>query len=260
LPHQHAHRLIFLMSEAASADFLAYLNARHERARAFLEGHPAVKQALDAIWSISSTLSYVIEGGAAASARYQCGLMWHVAAQYHSQAVAHVLAGELDSALALRRMAAELARDAYVLAKKPELLDLWMRKHERVDEYRRAFKFDRSITAGEAVYRDYKFCSSYGVHGHTTALIHSRSTATTNGNALVLSVKLDERAISGLLSDSLRATLSTLVLFCEALDLKSAANPGPYLKIAELASSLQPLLGELDAMAAPIYESPVAET
>lgn len=69
--------------------------------------------------------------------------------------------------LGLTRMACELARDAIIFSKDPELEKLWFSKSSGDrKEYQKKFRFSEINSVGNALYAYFKKTSEFGVHGH----------------------------------------------------------------------------------------------
>jgi hypothetical protein len=178
--------------------------------------------------------------------RTHVGLMWQTAADYHKQSLVHMLSRELDAGFALLRMATELARDAFVIGKDESRLDLWMTREERAEEYRKAFKFDKTNSAGKYAFDLYKLSSRYGVHGHMTSLMHAKATGEKTADGKGSIINTDEKAIFSGLQIWLRAFFPIHALFCEAFHLNKAPVGEPYKIFMQLVTSLGPILEVVD--------------
>jgi len=203
---------------------------------------------IDTALLTTNTLAYdtTLDLGAKSIAKTHCGLMWQTAADYQRQSRIYILARELDTGFALLRIATELARDAYVIGKDERRLDLWLNREEQAEEYKKRFKFDQTIPEGKAAFDIYKLCSRFGVHGHTTSLLHAKSTGetTTDGNGVIMNT--DERAIFSGLQIWLRTIFPIHALFCQAFRLHKAPVGEPYRMFVQLVSALSPILEGVD--------------
>ena len=99
--------------------------------------------------------------------------MWQTVLDYQTQSVILILQHNLNTGLALLRMAAELSRDVHVIGSDEARLSLWMEKNEKRREYQKTFKFNRSLPQAQIVFDIYKLCSAFGVHGHVSNSMHS---------------------------------------------------------------------------------------
>jgi len=87
--------------------------------------------------------------------------------EYHRGATMACMRGRAGIAMALMRMACELARDVYRLVEKPDRVSLWLDRSEASAKKRReAFRFDSNHPAERHLFEAYKLFSTYGVHGH----------------------------------------------------------------------------------------------
>ena len=101
-------------------------------------------------------------------------LMLNRIRKYHWSSVFLILQKDIDAGFALLRMMAELTRDIYAIAHKPELIAVWRNREEDFRNYRNNFKFDKSHTPSCMVMDIYKIFSRYGVHGHMSTALHSK--------------------------------------------------------------------------------------
>jgi len=227
--------------------FPAYLDKRHSEVMKFLSNYSDLTIVIDTALMITHALvCEAVLHNAKSMAKTYCGLMWQTAADYHKQSLAHILARELDAGFALLRMATELSRDAYVIANNEQHLDLWMNRETRAGEYRNLFKFDQSIPGGKAAFDLYKLSSRFGIHGHNTSLMHSKSTGETVANGKLLLINSDEKAVFSGMQIWIRAIFSIHELFCNAFKLNEAPIREPYVMFIKFIESLEPILEAVD--------------
>ncbi len=234
------------MKDTEKLSFLAMIENRHEMIMDFLATYSEITVVFDSIILTVHLIAYeaTMEHGSKNLTKTHMGLMWQTAVNYYKQALEHILARELDAGFALLRMATELARDAYAIGKDESRLDLWMHREERAEEYRRAFKFDKSNPAGEIAFRIYKITSRYGVHGHMTSLLHAKKGQKTEDAKGVL-LSTDEKIIFTGLQIWLRAFFPIHALFCDSFQLNKAPVSS-YKSFMELVTSLGPIIDGVD--------------
>ncbi|RLC70157.1 MAG: hypothetical protein DRI81_19480 [Chloroflexi bacterium] len=150
------------------------LRFQHRWIREFTEEHPGV-------WDIIGSDINVIQMTQLAVG-HQPNLsmievhrlhMWQTVLNYQTQSVILILQHDLNTGLALLRMAAELSRDVHVIGSADARLSLWMEKNKKRHEYRKTFRFNRSLPQAEIVFGVYNLCSSFGVHGHVSNSMYS---------------------------------------------------------------------------------------
>lgn len=239
------------MDEETGPILPAMLDKRHREVMAFLAEYSEITTIVDTALLTINALAFgsTLQHGSESLARAHCGVMWQTAADYQKQSLIHILARELDAGFALLRMATELARDAYVIGNNNQLLQLWINREKRASEYRKKFKFNESVPGGAAAFDLYKFCSQFGVHGHTTSTMHADLTgeATTDGSGVVINT--DQRAIFSGLRIWLRAIFSIHCHFCEAFHLNRPPVGEGYSLFMEFVSSLDPFITAVDQAA-----------
>jgi len=114
-------------------------------------------------------------------------LLWQKVLHYQTQSLFLLLQCQLDAGFALLRLAAELSRDVARIADSEKMLDIWLKRENRPNDYKKHFKFLQNSPDEEAVYTVYKFASKFGVHGHQTDTMFSEIIGTIGENNSLLS-------------------------------------------------------------------------
>jgi hypothetical protein len=85
---------------------------------------------------------------------------------YHRESALLCIRKRPNVALALTRMACELARDTLIIAQNKETESIWINRETEKENYRRMFRFNESSGPEKALRNLYKITSQFGVHGH----------------------------------------------------------------------------------------------
>ena len=227
---------------------IQFLDKRQGEIKAFLIENPELAHIADSMIFVARLLSTesTLKNTQSNASKVQLGMMWQTAADYYEQSLEHILARELDAGIALLRMAVELARDAAVIGKNMELINLWKNREKEATMYRKKFKFNREDSVGDIAFGLYKISSQLGIHGHMTSLAHAEMTGekTVDGKGALF--KINEKAIYSGLQIWFRGYLPIHSLFSEAFHLHQSLAKEPFDLYKQLVESLDPIIEAID--------------
>lgn len=193
------------MEENKEQDFLAdYFNSLKDEFIGFSKEYPELWMMFNICHEVIQSIQLTI------TARYELSsvevhrlMMWQTVFHYQTEALILILSRKLDAGYALIRLAAELSRDLSCIGDDQSLLKLWMdyrspSKKSKITEhdYKNTFRFNTKTSAGAYVFRVYKLCSEFGVHGHFMESISSVPNNTVgSGTEEIAILRITEKAL-----------------------------------------------------------------
>ena len=164
---------VMKIEESVEYSVFTVLNERKSTIENFLSDYPQLLEIVEGNLFVGKGYVSAVSQSAHHKIPTQLLLMIQRQHGYYENSAILLLQGQLDEALALLRMAAELSRDLLVLSKNVTLIPLWLNREKEYSKYRKKFKFDNRHAPNSYAQKLYKLTSKFGVHGHNTTLCHS---------------------------------------------------------------------------------------